>query len=339
MRSSRDCGLRPKAIAAYRLLGAAVPLVYFATYFHYRPPSSGVWWDWNVMLGAMHLGRRHRLRADAALAAASAKRIGAWAQHSPLAAFLAHAATSWRYGYFRDELYFIACSKHLSWGYVDQPPLVAFAAWLSAPLHYNIVALRILPGSSGGAHRLACGSHRARTWGRTIRASARRACDAAASGVFAARQHADDDVLRTAVVDVAPVRDDSTRANRRRSLLDCRGAPPSHSACTASIRCCCSPSRCLPACCARKQRRLMLTRLVRRGCRAARSRCIAEHLVAGAHGWPFAQVVRGDFAAPPRVSNRAATRIPQTSRRTPRRSSSSNSCTRIPSRCRFGSPA
>jgi hypothetical protein len=60
-------------------------------------------------------------------------------------AFIAHAATSWRYGYFRDELYFIACSKHLSWGYVDQPPLVAFAAWLSAPVHYNIVALRILP--------------------------------------------------------------------------------------------------------------------------------------------------------------------------------------------------
>jgi hypothetical protein len=62
-----------------------------------------------------------------------------------VAAFLAHAATSWRYGYFRDELYFIACSKHLAWGYVDQPPLVAFAAWLSSPFGYNIVALRILP--------------------------------------------------------------------------------------------------------------------------------------------------------------------------------------------------
>lgn len=62
-----------------------------------------------------------------------------------LLAFVAHIATSWRYGYFRDELYFIACSKHLAWGYVDQPPLVAFAAWLSAPLHYNVVALRILP--------------------------------------------------------------------------------------------------------------------------------------------------------------------------------------------------
>ncbi|HEY9179618.1 MAG TPA: glycosyltransferase family 39 protein [Candidatus Baltobacteraceae bacterium] len=65
-----------------------------------------------------------------------------------IAAFLAHVATSWRYGYFRDELYFIACSKHLAWGYVDQPPLVAFAAWLSAPFGYNLVALRLLPAVS-----------------------------------------------------------------------------------------------------------------------------------------------------------------------------------------------
>ena len=59
--------------------------------------------------------------------------------------FLLHLATSWRYGYFRDELYFIACSKHLAWGYVDQPPLVAIAALISAPFHYNLVVLRLLP--------------------------------------------------------------------------------------------------------------------------------------------------------------------------------------------------
>ena len=61
------------------------------------------------------------------------------------ATFALHIATAWRYGYFRDELYFIACSKHLAWGYVDQPPLVAIAALISAPFHYNLIALRLLP--------------------------------------------------------------------------------------------------------------------------------------------------------------------------------------------------
>ncbi|MGB8519004.1 MAG: glycosyltransferase family 39 protein [Candidatus Tumulicola sp.] len=69
----------------------------------------------------------------------------------PVCAALLHLATSWRYGYFRDELYFIACAKHLAWGYVDQPPFVALAAWLSAPAGYHLVALRLLPALAAGA--------------------------------------------------------------------------------------------------------------------------------------------------------------------------------------------
>lgn len=59
-----------------------------------------------------------------------------------LGAFALHAATAWRYGYFRDELYFIACGHHLAWGYVDQPPLVAVVAWIAQPFGDALEALR-----------------------------------------------------------------------------------------------------------------------------------------------------------------------------------------------------
>ena len=35
----------------------------------------------------------------------------------------AHLATSAGYGYFRDELYYLACSAHPALGYVDFPPI------------------------------------------------------------------------------------------------------------------------------------------------------------------------------------------------------------------------
>lgn len=43
-----------------------------------------------------------------------------------------------RYGYFRDELYFLDCGRHLDWGYVDHAPLIAVysrvALWLGGSL-------------------------------------------------------------------------------------------------------------------------------------------------------------------------------------------------------------
>jgi len=50
------------------------------------------------------------------------------------------------YGYFRDELYYIACSKHLASGYVDQPPLSIFIlASVRQLLGDSIFAIRLVP--------------------------------------------------------------------------------------------------------------------------------------------------------------------------------------------------
>ncbi len=43
----------PERIGAYRLLGAAVPAAYFTTYFIVTAIADRVWWDWNVLLGAV----------------------------------------------------------------------------------------------------------------------------------------------------------------------------------------------------------------------------------------------------------------------------------------------
>jgi hypothetical protein len=57
-----------------------------------------------------------------------------------------------RYGFFRDELYYIACGQHLAWGYIDQPPLIAFLAWMSRHLFGDsLVGYRVLPILAGGA--------------------------------------------------------------------------------------------------------------------------------------------------------------------------------------------
>jgi hypothetical protein len=66
--------------------------------------------------------------------------------------FLLQMYFNGRYGYFRDELYYIACSNHLAFGYVDLAPLVA---WLARGFRIvfgdSLHAIRLLPALAFGA--------------------------------------------------------------------------------------------------------------------------------------------------------------------------------------------
>jgi hypothetical protein len=65
---------------------------------------------------------------------------------------LLHLFAGRHYGYFVDELYYLACSRHLAWGYVDQPPLIAVMTWLERSLlGESLPALRFFPAWAGAA--------------------------------------------------------------------------------------------------------------------------------------------------------------------------------------------
>ena len=64
---------------------------------------------------------------------------------------LIHFLANGGYGYFRDELYYLACGRHLAWGYVDQPPFVALMAVVTRHLlGTSLFALRFFPALCGG---------------------------------------------------------------------------------------------------------------------------------------------------------------------------------------------
>jgi 4-amino-4-deoxy-L-arabinose transferase-like glycosyltransferase len=76
--------------------------------------------------------------------------IGPWVYVIAVGYFALHMVTATRYGYFRDALYYIACSHHLDFGYVDQPPLIAVLAWIARhTLGTSLRALIFWPALAG----------------------------------------------------------------------------------------------------------------------------------------------------------------------------------------------
>jgi Dolichyl-phosphate-mannose-protein mannosyltransferase len=67
------------------------------------------------------------------------------------AKLLVHLISANRYGYFRDELYFLDLGRHLDWGYVDTAPLIGLYAKLALLLGASLPVLRTIAAVVGVA--------------------------------------------------------------------------------------------------------------------------------------------------------------------------------------------
>nr|HEV7955068.1 glycosyltransferase family 39 protein [Candidatus Acidoferrales bacterium] len=80
----------------------------------------------------------------------------AWAM--AFVAILVQMVTNGRYGYFRDELYYLAASEHLAFGYVDFAPLIAWLTHFSRVIFGDSLhAIRLLPALAFGGEVLLTG--------------------------------------------------------------------------------------------------------------------------------------------------------------------------------------
>jgi hypothetical protein len=62
-----------------------------------------------------------------------------------------HLYAGRQYGFFGDELYYLDCARHLAWGYVDQPPLIALIARIARTLSNDSLSGIRLPAALAGA--------------------------------------------------------------------------------------------------------------------------------------------------------------------------------------------
>ncbi len=92
--------------------------------------------------GKVH-ANRSKLETDAV------QRHGDSAVHRFVQAAL-HFVAAGQYGYHRDELYYLAASQHLDFGYVDFPPFIAaLTALIRATLGDSLLAIHAVPALAG----------------------------------------------------------------------------------------------------------------------------------------------------------------------------------------------
>jgi 4-amino-4-deoxy-L-arabinose transferase-like glycosyltransferase len=95
-------------------------------------------------------------------------------------------ASAWNYGPFGDEFYYIDCGRHLDAGYVDHPPLAAFAAFAIRTLFgTSYIALRAVSALAAGAAVLLAALIAARLGGGRFAQSMAALAIAAAPGFWA----------------------------------------------------------------------------------------------------------------------------------------------------------
>ncbi len=97
-----------------------------------------------------------------------------------------HVYAGRRYGYFVDELYYLACARHLAWGYVDQPPLIAAIVKITrAGLGDCLGALRFPAALAGAGTAVITGMIARQFGGRRFAQSVAALCLVLAPGVLA----------------------------------------------------------------------------------------------------------------------------------------------------------
>jgi hypothetical protein len=108
-------------------------------------------------------------------------------------------AVSGRYGYFGDELYFIAAGHHLAWGYADQPPLLPLLALLMDTVAPGSLPVLRIPATLATVAGVVVTALLAREFGGGRRAQLIAAAAFAVSPTFLATGH----LLATSTLDPA----------------------------------------------------------------------------------------------------------------------------------------